>query len=108
MGRRESFYQIVPNIFIIITLCLRPNAVRTRSVYNMKIDLNMEENEHMIASKEFVFKLMLCTQAGTYVKEFVHGDFGRTSPNLCSILNCDVDIVALDVEVNINGILVIY
>ena len=59
----------------------------------------MAENEQFITEKEFFFKLTLCTQAGTYVKEFVHGDFGRTSPNLCSILKCDVDIVALDVEV---------
>ena len=65
----------------------------------MKIDINMAENEQFMTEKEFFFKLTLCTQAGTYVKEFVHGDFGRTSPNLCSILKCDVDIVALDVEV---------
>ena len=39
------------------------------------------------------------------MKEFVHGDFGRTSPNMCSILNCDVDIIALDVEVGLNEVL---
>ena len=78
----------------------RPNSVRARTVYNMKVDLDMENNEQLLSSKEFLFKLTLCTQAGTYVKEFVHGDFGRTSPNLCSILNCDVDIIALDVEVH--------
>ena len=39
------------------------------------------------------------TQAGTYIKEFVHGDFGRTVPNLRTILGVQVDIVALDVEV---------
>ena len=78
----------------------RPNSVRARTVYNMKVDLDMENDEQLLSSKEFLFKLTLCTQAGTYVKEFVHGDFGRTSPNLCSILNCDVDIIALDVEVH--------
>ena len=78
----------------------RPNSVRARTVYNMKVDLDMKNNEQLLISKEFLFKLTLCTQAGTYVKEFVHGDFGRTSPNLCSILNCDVDIIALDVEVH--------
>ena len=46
-----------------------------------------------------LFLLKLATQAGTYVKEFVHGDFGRTEPNLAQILGCDVDILALDVEV---------
>lgn len=76
----------------------RPNALRTRSVYNMKVDLNVEKNINIENESLFTFKLSLCTQAGTYVKEFVHGDFGRTTPNLCSILNCDVDIIALDVE----------
>ncbi|CAG0918144.1 unnamed protein product [Notodromas monacha] len=43
------------------------------------------------------FILKLDTQAGTYVKEFVHGDLGRTSPNLSQILGVATDIVALDV-----------
>ncbi|OXU23453.1 hypothetical protein TSAR_001637 [Trichomalopsis sarcophagae] len=37
------------------------------------------------------------TQAGTYVKEFVHGDFGRTNPSLSSILDTEIDIISLDV-----------
>ena len=48
-----------------------------------------------------MFYITLATQAGTYVKEFVHGDFGRTEPNVAQILGCDVDIIALDVEVKI-------
>ena len=48
-----------------------------------------------------MFYLTLATQAGTYVKEFVHGDFGRTEPNVAQILGCDVDIIALDVQVKI-------
>ncbi|KAL4086611.1 hypothetical protein PRIC1_013674 [Phytophthora ramorum] len=42
--------------------------------------------------------LRLTTSAGTYVKEFVHGDRGRTNPNVASILDCDADIIQLDVE----------
>ncbi|XP_035217869.1 tRNA pseudouridine synthase Pus10-like [Stegodyphus dumicola] len=42
--------------------------------------------------------LKLETQAGTYVKEFVHGDFGRTSPNLGMLLDTEADILELDVE----------
>lgn len=42
-------------------------------------------------------ELYLQTQAGTYVKEFVHGDFDRTSPNMRKLLKSDVDIIALDV-----------
>merc|ERR1719483_834196 len=44
------------------------------------------------------FKLVMTTQAGTYIKEFVHGDFGRTSPNMTELLHADCDITALDVE----------
>ena len=65
----------------------------------MKVDYNIEKKDCSYYNDFLVFKLTLCTQAGTYVKEFVHGDFGRTKPNLCSILGCEVDIIALDVEV---------
>lgn len=76
----------------------RPNTTRTRSVYNMKVDMNLKDDAILENDTSYLFKLSLCTQAGTYVKEFVHGDFGRTSPSLCSIIECDVDIIALDVE----------
>ena len=48
------------------------------------------------------FRLRLTTQAGTYVKEFVHGDFGRTKPNLTMMLNRFVDILELDVLVSVH------
>ena len=42
---------------------------------------------------------LYCRQAGTYVKEFVHGDFMRTRQNLRELLDVrDIDILALDVE----------
>ena len=50
--------------------------------------------------KKSLFKLYLKTQAGTYVKEFVHGDLGRTRPNISELLGFPADILALDVEVN--------
>ncbi|KAH7820122.1 putative tRNA pseudouridine [Monocercomonoides exilis] len=43
------------------------------------------------------FILHLETSAGTYVKEFVHGDMGRTQPNIGGLLSCDADILQLDV-----------
>ena len=68
------------------------------SVYWMRVQ-GQDRHRHGLESGGFVFKLKLATQAGTYVKEFVHGDFGRTMPNLRTILDCqEVDIVALDVE----------
>ena len=48
------------------------------------------------------FMLYLRTQAGTYIKEFVHGDFGRTQPSVGDLLNLplttSVDILELDVQ----------
>mmetsp|Transcript_5689 Transcript_5689/g.6728 ORF Transcript_5689/g.6728 Transcript_5689/m.6728 type:complete len:487 (+) Transcript_5689:194-1654(+) len=44
------------------------------------------------------FILRLCASAGTYIKEFVHGDRGRTMPNVGSLLGCEADILQLDVE----------
>lgn len=43
----------------------------------------------------------LQTQAGTYVKEFVHSDFGRTRPSVAPLMGLEldqVDIRELDVE----------
>ncbi|XP_041838703.1 putative tRNA pseudouridine synthase Pus10 isoform X2 [Melanotaenia boesemani] len=66
----------------------RALAIRQRVIHNM--------NTRFLDSHHFY--LGLKTQAGTYIKEFVHGDFGRTKPNLCQLLKTDTDIVELDVE----------
>lgn len=48
-----------------------------------------------------IFKLELLTEAGTYIKEFVHGDFGRTKPDLSSLITgCECDLMELDVLVS--------
>lgn len=60
---------------------------RKRYIYNIETTLL---NDH-------TFLLSMITSAGTYVKEFVHGDLGRTSPSIFTALQCDVDIVQLDV-----------
>lgn len=39
----------------------------------------------------------LLSSAGTYIKEFVHGDLGRTQPSLGDLFNCRSDIIQLDV-----------
>ncbi|XP_074062864.1 tRNA pseudouridine synthase Pus10 isoform X3 [Macrotis lagotis] len=66
----------------------RPLAIRVRIIHTMET--------HYI--DEHHFRLHLKTQAGTYIKEFVHGDFGRTKPNIGSLMNGTVDILELDVE----------
>lgn len=37
------------------------------------------------------------SHTGTYIKEFVHGDLGRTLPNIGSLINNAADIFQLDV-----------
>lgn len=66
----------------------RPIAVRERVVHEMKAE----------AVDERHFRMRLTTQAGTYIKEFVHGDFGRTVPNMTTLLESETDILELDVE----------
>ncbi|KAJ9578251.1 hypothetical protein L9F63_005521 [Diploptera punctata] len=77
----------------------RPLATRSRVVHSMRAW--MLENPTKVCKKEGVtlFKLDIKTQAGTYIKEFIHGDFGRTQPSLGHLLDgVSVDILALDVE----------
>uniref|UniRef100_A0A8C9TDH4 tRNA pseudouridine synthase Pus10 n=1 Tax=Scleropages formosus TaxID=113540 RepID=A0A8C9TDH4_SCLFO len=66
----------------------RPLAVRQRVIHTMSAQYR--DSHH--------FCLQLRTQAGTYIKEFVHGDFGRTRPNLCDLMKTETDILELDVE----------
>uniref|UniRef100_A0A671QAF5 tRNA pseudouridine(55) synthase n=1 Tax=Sinocyclocheilus anshuiensis TaxID=1608454 RepID=A0A671QAF5_9TELE len=66
----------------------RPLAVRPRLIHSMS-SIYLDRHH---------FTLKLCTQAGTYIKEFVHGDFGRTKPNLCDLMKTNADILELDVE----------
>ena len=44
------------------------------------------------------FRLRMSKSAGTYVKEFVHGDCGRTHPSIGSMLGGRTDITELDCE----------
>ena len=87
-----SFLNKVSNLTIsqktpVRVLHRRSLATRQRLVYSLKV--KWIDSHH--------FQLDLSTQAGTYIKEFVHGDLGRTVPNLCSMMEGRVDIIALDV-----------
>lgn len=68
----------------------RSLATRERTIFRLEVCKTETEE-----SKAFILKM--ATQAGTYIKEFVHGDFGRTTPSLRDLLGTDVDILALDV-----------
>ncbi|KAI4498879.1 hypothetical protein M0802_006054 [Mischocyttarus mexicanus] len=86
----------------------RPLTPRVRYIYDMRArwakpqELLNLTNAPTDTDNMF-FVLDVKTQAGTYVKEFVHGDLGRTKPSLCDLLKTEVDIVALDVTgINLN------
>jgi tRNA U54 and U55 pseudouridine synthase Pus10 len=64
----------------------RSAAIRIRHVLSLRCE---RKSDHW-------FILHISTSAGTYVKEFVHGDLGRTTPSISSILGCKTDIVQLD------------
>jgi tRNA U54 and U55 pseudouridine synthase Pus10 len=66
----------------------RANAVRERQILEAKA--TRIDSHH--------FRLELSTQAGTYVKEFVHGDLRRTSPSVASIIGCKTNLLELDCE----------
>ncbi|MEM0483826.1 MAG: tRNA pseudouridine(54/55) synthase Pus10 [Pyrobaculum sp.] len=44
-----------------------------------------------------VFELYVRCQGGLYVKEFIHGDGGRTTPSVSEILNTHLEVLELDV-----------
>lgn len=67
----------------------RSPLVRPRSIHWLCLE--------RIAGTPQYYLLHLCTQAGTYIKEFVHGDLGRTYPNVGSLLGCEAEILQLDV-----------
>lgn len=66
----------------------RANSVRERQV--LSASARRIDDHH--------FRLELSAQAGTYVKEFVSGDLGRTVPSVASLLRAKVALLELDCE----------
>jgi len=69
-------------------------------VLHRRAQLNREKTIHCMSTQwinPHFFILDLTTSSGTYVKEFVHSDRGRCNPSIGSILNCEADILQLDV-----------
>ena len=61
---------------------------RKKIIYEMKAE---KISEHFMI-------LDVVASAGTYIKEFVHSDLMRTEPSVKSLLDCDIDILQLDVR----------
>ncbi|XP_062226430.1 uncharacterized protein LOC133924755 [Phragmites australis] len=71
-------------------------VLHRRSPLERKRIIHWMEIEKVAGSSNY-YLLHLCTQAGTYIKEFVHGDLGRTHPSIGAILQCRAEILQLDV-----------
>ncbi|XP_016968713.1 putative tRNA pseudouridine synthase Pus10 [Drosophila biarmipes] len=67
----------------------RPLHTRPRTIYSVKARVQRGNPKALVID--------IVTQAGTYIKELVHGEFGRTAPSLSSIIGKHIDIQALDV-----------
>ena len=53
----------------------------------------------------YPYKPTMYVLLGTYVKEFVHGDLGRTIPSIFSVLKCHVrDLVRLYRLLSLSGL----
>ncbi len=66
---------------------LHPRRKRTRMVYELTWRL----------ISPHVFELYVRCQGGLYVKEFIHGDSGRTTPSAAEVLNSYLEVLELDV-----------
>ncbi len=66
----------------------RTLLVREKRIHKMSIER---------INQNFVI-VRLESQAGTYIKEFITGDMGRTQPSLGDLVGCEADIIQLDVE----------
>ncbi|KAJ2161241.1 hypothetical protein GGF46_001669, partial [Coemansia sp. RSA 552] len=66
----------------------RAPLTRPKRILGLKI-------EHI---EDSFYRLRMESEAGAYIKEFVHGDLGRTTPSLASMVNATCDILELDDE----------
>ncbi len=65
----------------------RSDLIRKRSVREVKVE--------EVSGTEAI--LVITAQAGTYIKELIHGDQGRTDPNLSKTYGTPLTVKSLDV-----------
>jgi tRNA pseudouridine synthase 10 len=68
-------------------LARRSDMLRTRTVYKISAE----------AIDGGKLRLRILAEAGTYIKEFIHSDAGRTKPSVSSALSCRAACDSLDV-----------
>ena len=67
--------------------------LRYFSNYDIHVDLLQYSMQKKIPTTLLFIIFTLNQISGTYVKEFVHGDLGRTVPSVCSLLDCQVNYI---------------
>ena len=65
----------------------RANKIRERKIYNCELE----------SVEGFIARLTIETQSGTYIKELVSGDSGRTTPNISEMIGIPCKVKELDV-----------
>jgi tRNA pseudouridine synthase 10 len=65
----------------------RADKTRVREVHEIDYEV-IDDNK---------FYLYVKAEAGTYIKELIHGDEGRTQPNVAETLGCEADCLELDI-----------
>ena len=87
----------------------RPNIFRERQIEILEIEKIGKKNLELDQKKEIfkelseiykennIYYIKLKAQSGTYIKEFIHSDHGRTVPSIKSLFKSETDILFLDV-----------
>ncbi len=70
---------------------LHKRVLKTREKYIYEVKVKEIINPHFMI-------IEIKSSAGTYIKEFVNGDLGRTYPSLCDVIGNECDILQLDVQ----------
>ena len=66
----------------------RADKIRKRKVISIE-NIQVEDNE---------IEFDVRCESGTYVKELVHSDEGRTKPSVAEVLEADCEVILLDVK----------
>ncbi len=61
------------------------------------VRIKMVNKAEVLEFSERRTKIEMEAESGTYIKELIHGDKGRTTPSLSSLLKCECRVEALDV-----------
>jgi len=71
----------------------RADLVRKRAIRDISL----------VGREDGLVRINIVAEAGTYIKELLHGDSGRTEPSLASLLGTGVTVLELDVlDINCN------